>query len=369
MEEIGKRRLAAALVVVALLAYFLVCAFPLHKELVLMPVWTKSISVASVAQTANTSARQKGVSEEKASGEKVIPFRLGNRYGYFSPDGNIIFSAVADYGVALAPDAYATYDRLSEGFTIKSPYGAELARVAATGYPFFAAGRRFVIGPDQMTVSELSEPGAIKWSYQLASVATAFNASPSLVVFGLIDGTIVGLDSAGKAVLDFAPGGSRIAGVYGVAVSPDGLLVAAVTGADKQRLVILEKRSAAYRVAYHRYLSSDYRRPVYITFTSDGSRLAYESSSGIAVYDRDTKRETIISVPATAYLGQTIRRGQLMVVLSGSGDAKRLICTALPDRRVLDVPVKASLAFVEAKNDSLFLGTDDSLVRMDFEER
>jgi hypothetical protein len=154
-----------------------------------------------------------------------------------------------------------------------------------------------------------------------------------------------------------------------VAASPDGLLVAAVTGADKQRLVILEKRSAAYRVAYHRYLSSDYRRPVYIAFTSDGSRLAYESPSGIAVYDRDTKRETIISVPATARLGQTMRGGQLMVFLSGAGDVKRLVCTALPDRRVLDVPVKASLAFVEARNDTLFLGADDSLVRMDFEER
>ena len=369
MEEIGKRRVAAALVIVVLLAYFLVCAFPLQKEFVLVPAWAKSLSVASAAQTANASARQKVVSEAKASGEEVIPFRLGDRYGYFSPDGNILFSAVADYGVALAPDAYATYDRLSEGFTIKSPYGAELARVAAIGYPFFAAGRRFVIGPDQMTVSELSESGAVKWSYQLASIATAFDASASLAVFGLIDGTIVGLDPTGKAVLDFAPGGSRIAGVYGVAASPDGLLVAAVTGADKQRLVILEKRSAAYRVAYHRYLSSDYRRPVYIAFTGDGSRLAYESPSGIAVYDRGTKRETIISVPATTRLGQTMQGGQLMVFLSGRGDTKRLVCTALPDRRVLDVPVKASLAFVEARDDSLFLGADDSLVRMDFEER
>jgi hypothetical protein len=362
MEEIGKRRLVAAGAVAALLAYFLVCAFPLQKELVIVPAWSRSLSAASVVPVKKAEAAGK-------SADDPMPFRLGDRYGYFSPSGEILFASVADYGVALAPDAYATYDRLSEGFAIKSPYGEELARVAAVGYPFFAAGRRFVIGPDQATVTELSDKGAAKWSYQLPAIATSFDACPSLAVFGLMDGRIVGIDPSGKAALDFAPGGSRIAGVYGVAASPDGQLVAAITGADKQRLVVLEKRSAAYRVAYHRYLSSDYRRPVYIAFTEDGSRLAYESPSGIGVYDRASREEIVVSVPATSRLGQTARGGQLMVFLSGSGDAKRLICTALPDRRVLDVPVKASLAFVEARGDSLFLGADDSIVRMDFEER
>jgi hypothetical protein len=359
MEEIGKRRLTAAGVAAAGILYFLACAFPLQKELLLAPVWSRSLSAAPAAPGA-AAAPDKG---------SPIPFRLGGRFGYFGADGSVYFAAVAAYGVAIAPDAFATYDRLSEGFSVKSPSGTEIARVSAVGYPFFAAGRRFLIGPDQATVSELSKGGAAAWTYQFPSVVTAFDASPSLAVFGLMDGSIVGLDGSGAAVLDFAPGGSRIAGVYGAAVSPDGLLVAAMTGADKQRLVVLEKRSAAYRVTYHRYLASDYRRPVFMAFTADGRRLAYESPSGVGVYDRGTRSETVVAVPATSRLGQTAKGGELMVFLSDSGDAKRLVCTALPDRRIVDLPIKAKLAFVESRGDSLFLGVDGDIIRMDLEER
>jgi hypothetical protein len=376
MEEIGKRRLAAAAVAVAGLAYFLACAFPLQKELVLVPVWSRSISAAPAAPMPSASTKKgssSGLAPGQASGSPIaaspIPFRLGDRFGYFNADGSLLFASPVAYGVALAPDAFATYDRLSESFAIKSPAGAELARVSGVGYPFFAAGRRFLIGPDQATVSELSGSGATAWTYQFPSIVTAFDASPSLAAFGLMDGTIVGLDRAGAAALNFAPGGSRVAGVYGVAVSPDGQLVAAMTGADKQRLVVLEKRSTAYRVTYHRYLASDYRRPVSMAFTVDGSRLAYESPSGVGIYDRSSRSETVVSLPADSRLGLTTMRGELMVFLSGRGEDKRLLCTALPDRRVVDLSFKAKLAFVQAEGNSLYLGLDDSIVRMDLKER
>jgi hypothetical protein len=357
MEEIGKRRFAAALVAVAGLAYFLACAFPLQKELLLVPAWSRSLSSAPAAATLSQPAGA------------PIPFRLGDRFGYFTADGSILFASTIAYGVAQAPDAFAAYDRLSEGFAIKSPAGAEIARVSGVGYPFFAAGRRFVIGPDQSTVSELAKDGRAAWTYQFPSIVTAFDASPALAVFGLIDGSVVALDEAGSVALDFAPGGSRIAGVYGVAVSPDALLVAAITGADRQRLVVLEKRSAAYRVTYHRYLASDYRRPVSMAFTADGRRLAYESPAGVGIYDRASRSETVVAVPAAARLGQTMRGGDFMVFLSGSGEDKRLLCTALPDRRIVDLPIKAKLAFAQAQGDSLFLGLDDAIVRMDLKER
>ncbi len=367
MEETGKRRLTVAGIVAAGIAYFLVSAFPLQKELVLVPGWTRSLAQAPAGPIAQSATAKKGGAGPASSAP--IPFRLGNRYGYFTADGSILFAGTAAYGVALAPDAFATYDRLSEGFTISSPDGTAISRVSFVGYPFFAAGRRFAISPDQATVAELSKGGAIAWTYQFGSIVTSFDASPSIAVFGLMDGRIVGLDPSGSVLLDFAPGGSRIAGVYGVAASPDGLLVAAITGLDRQRLVVMEKRSSAYRVAYHRYLSSDYRRPVYIAFTPDGNRLAYESPSGVGVYDRSSRGETAISVPATSRLGLTTMDGRLMVLLSGGGDEKRLVCAALPDRRVVDLVLKAPLAFVETGGDSIYLGIDDDMVRMDLRER
>lgn len=350
--------------VAAGIAYFLVCAFPLQKEILLVPTWTRSLAQAPGAPKVGPGAPTRG-----AGSAAPIPFRLGGRFGYFSADGTILFAGTAAYGVAISPGAFAAYDRLSEGFTILAPDGAALARVSALGYPFFAAGRRFVIAPDQAAVSELSQGGAVEWTYQLGSIATAFDASPSIAVFGLMDGRIVGLGPTGSVLLDFAPGGSHIAGVYGVAVSPDGLLVAAITGLDKQRLVIMEKRSSAYRVAYHRYLSSAYRSPVAMSFTPDGRRLAYESPSGVGVYDRSTRGESIISASMAARLGLTAMDGELMVLLSGNGEDKRLLFAALPDRRLVDIGIKAQLAFVETRGDSLFLGLDQDILRMDLQER
>jgi hypothetical protein len=359
MEDTGKKRFAAAGIVAAGIVYFLACATPLPKELVLVPSWARSLAQAPSAPGAR----------EAAGALAPIPFRLGDRYGYFTQDGTVLFSAAQSYGVALAEDAFAPYERLSEGFSILSPEGQVQAKAAIVGYPFFAAGRRFVIAPDQASVSELASSGQATWTYHFPSIVTTFDASPSVAAFGLVDGGIVGLDKAGKAVLDFAPGGSRIAGVYGVAISPDGQLVAAVTGLDKQRLVVMEKRATAYRVAYHRYLSSDFRRVIYMGFTSDGRHLEYESPSGIGVYDRDTRQETIVPVPTGYKLGLTARAGRLLAILSGDGTESRLVCAELPDRRVLDVAFQAKQAFVDTRGDAIFLGADDILERMDLRER
>ena len=372
MEETGKKRFAVAGVVAAGIVYFLFCATPLHKELILVPGWTRSVAQAPVASPAkigglpqDTALRSTPSAASGKTSGAPIPFRLGDRCGYFTPEGSLLFTATVSYGVAMAGDAFARYERLSEGFMIESPGGAGIVRVSSVGYPFFAAGRRFVVKPDQAAVSELGKGGEAAWTYQFTSIVTAFGASPSVAVFGLMDGSIVGLDRSGAVVLDFSPGGSRLSGVYGVTASPDGLLVAAVTGIDRQRLVVMEKRSAAYRVTYHRYLASDYRRPVNIAFTPDGRRLEYESPSGVGVYDRDTRGETLVSLSAAPRLGLTAHDGQLMVFLSGDGEVKRLVLTAFPDRRAVDVPFRADPAFVDTLGDSLFIGFDDEIVRMD----
>ena len=102
MEEIGKKRLAAAGVVVAGLVYFLVCASPLQKELILVPVWTRSVSQAPAAPTSKKGDSPCRAALSGAASSAPIPFRLGDRYGYFTADGSILFAAPLSYGVAMA---------------------------------------------------------------------------------------------------------------------------------------------------------------------------------------------------------------------------------------------------------------------------
>jgi hypothetical protein len=361
MEEAGKKRIAIVLAAAVGIVYFFVCAHPLPKELVLAPSWARLL--ASAPSSPN-------VAEANSAEGDAIPFRLGDRFGYFSPNGSIFFAAVPAYGVALASDAYAVYDRLSTGFSIVSPRGSVIAKVDALGYPFFAASRRFVIGPDQASVCELGADGGILWSRRFSSVATAFAACPSLAVFGLMDGSIVGIDPSGEEILNFSPGASRISGIFGVAVSPDGKTVAAVSGLDRQRLIVLEKRISAYRVAYHRWLDSDYRRPIAMAFTPDGRRMLFESPEGVGIFEHSSRggRETVLRVASPSGFGQTLRDGWLLVFIAGTEHKRRLVCALPSGKVVIDVPLSAGQTYIQTIGDAVFVGADDRIARLDLRE-
>lgn len=360
MEEHGRRRLAAAAAAFAGIAYFLICAIPLPRELVLVPVWARTISGAGIPATAGTRSGD--------ASSVTIPFSLGGHYGYFDPDGKILFAAPSPYGVALSRESFATYDRLSESFSLRSPKGNELYRCETPGYPFIAAQRLFVMGPSQSAVAEIGRDGKPLWSYEFSSIVTAFGASNKLAVFGLLDGTIVGLDQKGTEALNFSPGGSRIAGIYGIAVSPDGLMVAAVSGLDRQRLVVLERRSSTFRVTYHRWLGSDFRRPVALAFTGDGQKLVYEAPGGAGVYDRATRSESLVALPGPEGIGLSVGEPGLLVLLGEGGGNKRLVLASAPDRRIADLSVPAKDTFLDSRASSLYLGMDDELVRLDLKE-
>ncbi len=357
MEEIGRKRLAAAVAVFAGIVYFLVCAFPLRRQFALAPVWARDLAAAPQAPGASP-----------APGKTAHPFRMGSGFGYFDEGGTILFAAPAPYGVAMAGDGFAAYDRLSSGFVVRSPSGAELSKSSLPGYPFFAAGRRFVLAPDQCGVAELAPDGSARWRRQFGSVITAFGAGASLAAFGLMDGSLVGIGPGGEELLSFAPSGSRLPGIFGAAVSPDGNLVAAVSGLDKQRLVVLEKRSSAYRVTYHRWLESDFRRPVAMDFSGDGKRLVYEAPRGVAVYDRDARMESLIAAEPYGRLGERLEGSRMLLLLAGRGLDKRLVCASPEDRRLVDLPIRAADAFLESSGRSLFLGMDAELVRLDLRE-
>jgi len=375
VEEIGKRRLAAVAAVFAGILYFFACASPLRKELVLEPVWARSLEPAAggapaakpaKAQGARPAAEAGGAGTESSA--KPHYFSLAGRFGYFDAEGELLYSAAVPYGVALAPDAFATYERLSAGFAIRSPSGEELARASLPGYPFFDAGRRFVLAPDQCSVTEIGPDGRALWSRQFGSVITAYGGSPDLAAFGLMDGSIVGLGLRGEELLSFAPGGSRLPGIYGVAVSPDGLLVAAVCGLDKQRLVVLEKRSSAYRVTFHRWLDSDFRRPLAMSFTADGRNLVYEAPGGAGIYERGTRRESLIAAGSVGRVGEAVEGLGMLALLAGSGEERLLVCASPDDRRLIDLRLRASDASLEVDGNSFFLGLDGNLIRMDLRE-
>ncbi|MDP3179385.1 MAG: hypothetical protein Q8M76_15860 [Spirochaetaceae bacterium] len=358
MDEIGKRRLATTATALAGIVYFLAFAQSLPKELVIVPAWARSVARAP------TSPR----SSERGGGA-AIPFRTAGRFGYFRTDGEILFAAPEPYGLALERREWAEYEKDSESFSIRAATGETSATARIAGYPFFAGERRFVLGPDQASVSELGRNGDVVWSHQFSSIVTAFCGGPRMAVFGLLDGELIGIDPSGEGLLSFSPGGSRIPVILGSAANADASLVAAVSGIDRQRLVVLEKRSTDYRVLYHRWLDSDFRRPISLSFTADGRRLVYESNEGISIWDVDTNSESSIEARYRAGAGSTARRGKLIVLQTGREDDVRLLCAALPDMRIVDAALPDGAALAAVEDDSIYICVGGDILRCDLEER
>jgi len=366
MEETGKRRLVVALAFVVGLVYFFICATPLPRELGMEPVWSRKIEVASGELPAMPGYAGKGAGT-------VHSFRLGPVFGYFDEGGKDIVSAAAPFNVAVSDDAYIVYDREPASLAMKAPDGRVAARLSEPGYPFFGGGRTFVMHPGQTSVAEIGKDGRAIWSRDFSSIVTAFDAKPDLALFGLMDGRLVGVAPDGSVLLDFAPGGSRIEGIYGCAVSPDGLMAAAICGLDKQRLVVLEKRSAAYRVAWHRWLESDFRRPVSISFTADGAHLLYESPSGLGIYGTGSRTETSVSSRALSGIGLSSPARGILLAVEGSGPQKNLLCASAGGKRLFSLPFAGEASFASISADAVFLGASSAdgsarLLRLDFKE-
>lgn len=399
MEESGKKKLGIALVVLAGIVYFFVFSIPLPKELVFSPTWSLKLSgplaleaPAQQPAPADASARgQKGQADmakapskplvsapfikgDAAENSGLIPFNFGKLFGYFSRDGKLGFSQGLPYGLALSRSAYVAYDQTPESLVLKGPDGADRLKLNEAGYPFYSGERLFMMRPGQNSVAELDSDGRPVWQREFPSIITAFASNPNLAVLGLMDGNLVGIGSKGEELIKFSPGGSRIPGIYGCAVSPDGELVAAISGLDQQRLIVLEKRTTAYRVTFHHWLSSDFRRPVSMAFTPDSRYLVYEEPDGFGIYSRASRSESHVSSWTVKRLGYSLPGRDILLVIEGQGGDRKAVLGASPQgRRMFTVPFNAADGFLAEEDSALFLGMaqndgSSEIIRVDLRE-
>lgn len=357
MRDVDERpnRLLYALIVLAFLAYFFAAAEPLHKELALHPVWAGDVS-------------RDADFEPPAVPTGTFSFRLGGRYGAVTPDGTRIWSRGAAFDAAVSDTLFLPYDRESKVLEAFMPGGDTAFRIQAEGWPFFRAGRLFLMSPEMDSVSEYSPEGELLWSYDFPFKITDFDATESLAVAGLLDGSIECVDSSGKSVFSFTPGGSRIEVTLGVALDPREEAIAAVCGADRQRFILLVRKGGTFKVQYHRYLDSDYREPVTVRFTGDGRYVLYRQSEGIAVYDRQTGRESLLPLRAESFeLASDASRG-LEFLFFRAARTGGVVCFEPPARVIFSYPLPGGGLWTRYLDQSLYLGSGSVLGRIDITE-
>ena len=371
--------LAASLFVV----YVFVAAQPVPPETVMTPRWLSSL----------VSDYSTEMSAEAQPTLSLVPFTLGNRFGYVNTRGQFTINqpikSAGRAGVSLSDERWAEYAAVPDTITIRSPAtvsdplgeaGTSLGEVLtvienARGYPLFLDGKIFLIGEEQTSLSLVDDRGKILWTYDFAAPLTGIDAAAGLILTGSLDGTVELLDAAGRRVFFFEPGGSRLAVILGCRIAGDGSRLAIISGFDDQRFLMLERFGDSYRVVYHEFLEDGFRRAVHLSFVENDRWVVFERQGGLGLYEIETRRSVKAPLPgAIIALDERGDDGIIFAVSSlegrtRGGRLKILAALRLPGLIVLKAPFKGETAFFFRRGQEIYIGGDTTLASFALEKR
>jgi len=373
-QQIKKIRIV--IIVLLFIAYFIIAARPIPREIVLAPAWLSSLLSGSSSEY--TSLYNEG---------QLIPFTLGSRFGYVDISGNFAFNKVKTGDIYLSEKFWTEYDAEPERIEIKNTSEETILSVENPGgYPFFLDNRIFILGSEQNSLSEIGSGGEILWTYDFGAPLTCIDAAAGMVLTGSIDGVIEILDSQGKRIFYFEPGGSRDAVILGCAISSNGSRVGIISGIEQQRFLFLERfgGSNEYKVIYHEFLDTGFRRPVRISFIDNDSRLVFERMGGIACYNIKSRR--MMRIPLEGQIAAIDNSGDdgfFFLINSQSPRQKELIGIRFPqestipflnlgwdmqDAVFLRAAFKSDNVFLTRIGSKLIVGGGTTLISFNMEE-
>ncbi|MDR1388501.1 MAG: WD40 repeat domain-containing protein [Treponema sp.] len=331
--------------IVMFAAYVVFAAQPVPTETILTNNWVVSLENP----------------EEQGAGGGLVPFRLGERFGYVSENGGMVLNREQEGVVSLSPWYWAEYPSMPERIPVNNPRTLEeLVLDEPGGYPRFLDGRIFLVSKNQSSLAELDKNGTVLWTYDFEAPLTCIDAAGGYVLTGSLDGTIDLLDRAGKKVFpSFAPGVSRIPVILGCRLSSDGSKIALVCGVDKQRFVFLEWYSDRdYRITFHNFLEGEgFRREVFISFIDDDQKVAFEQEAGLGVFDVKERTLQLYPTPGRIEAFDADGGDGLFFYISGAGPGKKLLTALkLPGGELMRVPFESGTSFFFRREKSIVLG-------------
>jgi hypothetical protein len=357
--------------VVIFVAYFFLAARPVPVELVLVPRWLSStesdyplhLNGASVPEGEDTA----GEGEDGL----LLPFRLGNRFGYVDAYGRFSVNREKKASLSISEDYWAEYEAVPREIDIRDPRDKQAAVVpGGRGYPLFLDGRFFLINAEQNSLEALDAAGKSLWTYDFAAPVTDIDAASGFVLAGLLDGTVELLDGDGGRVFFFEPGGSRLSVIYACRISRDGTKLAIISGYDDQRFLFLERLGDSYKVSYHEFISDGFRRVVHLAFIDQDRRVVFEREGGIGIYDVNSRINTKVELDGrVSGLDGSGEDDLLFVVTSQSEWRKELVGIRLSGEIIVEAPFRSGTAFLRRKADRLYVGGGGTLASFTLERK
>ncbi|MDR1586353.1 MAG: WD40 repeat domain-containing protein [Treponema sp.] len=343
------------------LIYFFAAARPIPVETILSARWLSSLET-DYHVTINEETPDSGTGTPGApSAEAPMPFILGDRYGFVSPEGQFPVNRIKKAYVSLSENFWAEYEAAPELIEIRNNRNEPAGSIAnGRGYPLFLDGRIFLVGEEQNSLSETDAEGRILWTYEFAAPLTCIDAAAGIILTGSLDGVVEVIDAKGKQIYVFEPGGSRYSVILGCAVSRNGARFGIISGIDRQRFLLLEKfgnSPGEYKVVYHELLEEGFRRPVRISFIDRDRWIVFERTGGIGLCDLASLRG--IKIPLDdeiAAIDPFGGDGLLFIVTSPSENQKKFIGIRLPKKIIMEAPFKSSGAFLGRSGSRLYIG-------------
>lgn len=349
MAKKGKK-LRVFIVFLIFVVYFFIAARPIPREVILAPLWVSSLEIPQ--ETSYT---------QDADFDSLLPFTLGSRFGYVDMSGQFAINKIKSNEIYLSQDMWTEYSVQPYNIEIKNIQNETVININnAGGYPVLLDDRVFILGSEQNSLAEIGEDGNILWTYSFGAPITCMDAAAGLTVTGSLDGFLEIFNSTGERIFNFDPGGSRYTIILGCAVSRDGVYIGIVSGIDQQRFLLLERfGSGEYKVIYHEFLESGFRRPVLISFIDEDRRIVYERAGGIGSYNIRSRRAVFIPLEGEIRaFDNSGDHGYLFLITSHPMRGKKLIGIVFPQERWWMFTRTAASVFIRAsfRSDDVFLG-------------
>jgi hypothetical protein len=350
--------------VIFLAIYMFVAAIPIGPDVSFSPVWTRditSVPALPVAGVENKNAASAG--SFKTAGYE--PFVLGNRFGYFRPDGTILGCTQTDSRISASANAWTVYSENARNTNVYNPDGSLRMTVPGSGFVHLDGERTYLFIPGGDAVSQFAPDGKALWTREHTAPITAFNSSPSGTVIGYADGMLALMRADGGEAFAFYPGGSNYEIILGAAISEDGSLVACVSGIDRQRFILISVKDGQHKIIYHVWLEGDVREQAFVDFEKNGNFAFFQTAKGLGIADVKKRAVEFVSIPGTVHAVGECPGDSLFVVLSSLEDSYILSAIERPNHLIAKMTFRAKDAFLIQRETNIFLGLDGAISRID----
>ncbi|MCL2230645.1 MAG: WD40 repeat domain-containing protein [Treponema sp.] len=381
-----KKVLNYFIIILIFIVYFFIAARPIPRETVLTFNWLTSMPGNAIRMD---------ITDEEGNERFVpgslpdfIPFMLGNRFGYIDNiSGLFALHQIKTNDIYLSQNYWTEYGAEPESLIVNNiRENTEIKIDNPRGYPVLLDNRVFVLGSDQNSISEISDNGNIRWTYDFGAPLTCIDAKAGLVLTGSLDGTVEVFNTDGERIFNFPPSGSRYSVILGCAISGNGSRIAVVCGIDMQRFLLFERVGSSggeYKVIYHEFLETGFRRPVRVSFIDEDQRIVFEREGGIGVYNSRSRQTMFIPLNGEiAAIDESGDNGYLFLITSNYFQQKNLIGIRFPPHRLfgapntkpedsifLRAPFRSDDVFINRSNDTLVVGGGELLISFNLEEK